>query len=255
MPKRQTTEQAFLAQYDRDRYAKPAVMVDVVIFTVRDERLKVLLVKRGEHPFRGQWALPGGAVHVDPDSAAGFDRTLEAAALRELYEETGVKSPYLEQLKTYGSAERDPRDWTVSVAYFALISSDRIELRHGTDAAEARWFTVQKLGVKHRLAFDHKTILADAITRLRAKVEYTAVAVHLLPEEFTLTELQHMYELLLQATLDKSAFRRRVKEANMLEPVKGKRREGQFRPAQLYRFARRADMDLFFPRSLVRYAK
>jgi 8-oxo-dGTP diphosphatase len=243
------SDRPLLGEPDLDKYKKPTVMVDVAIFTLQDKQLKVLLVKRGIPPFQGMWALPGGALHVEEDN------TLEAAALRELYEETGVSSPYLEQLYTYGSRDRDPRDWVVSVAYFALVSADSIAVQYGTDAADARWWSVYDSGVNIELAFDHQRILEDAVHRLRSKLEYTSIAVHLLPSEFTLAELQHTYELLLQSKLDKSSFRQRVKGAGIVVEVKGKMRTGSNRPAQLYRFCPNKKRSLFFPRSLAKHAK
>lgn len=249
------SEHAFLRGYDPDKYRKPTVMVDVVIFTVREEVLQVLLVKRGEHPFKGEWSLPGGGLRVDKNSD-GFDESIEEAALRELREETGVTPPYLEQLKTYGGATRDPRDWTVSVVYFALVPADNINLRAGTDAAAAAWFPVSNSKVGVKLAFDHRHILGDAIQRLRSKVEYTAIAANLLPKQFTLTQMQRMFELLLQEKIEKKAFRLRVEKAGLVEPIPGAKVVGlPTRPAQLYRFVKRKERELFFPRSLALAAK
>ncbi|OAD21778.1 NUDIX hydrolase, core domain protein [Candidatus Thiomargarita nelsonii] len=169
---------------------RPAIMVDIVIFTVADERLKVLLIKRGIPPFKGSYALPGGAVQIDTD------QSLEDAAKRELFEETGVKNQYLEQLYTYGDPQRDPRGWTVSVAYFALVAADEIKLNAGTDAAEAFWYPIQGNQLKISLAFDHAHILQKAIERLRSKLDYTDIAVHLLSKEFTLSEFQRFSDLL-----------------------------------------------------------
>lgn len=222
--------------------ASPLVMVDIVIFTVEADALRVLLVRRGVDPFVGEWALPGGAVRGD------LDQTLADSARRELIEETGVENPYLEQLYTYGDAVRDPRGWTVSVAWFALVPVQTVTA--GTDAADARWFTVDGEGVTETLAFDHARILRDAIRRLRDKLEYTDLAVHLLPETFTLSELQRTYELIMQEKLNKSSFRKRVEKAGMVRAIEGQMRMGSNRPAQLYRFERASEDRLFFPRSI-----
>lgn len=232
--------------YDTAQYEKPLFMVDLVIFTVRVEQLHVLLVKRADLPFRGHWALPGG--FLDPQR----DESVDACAVRKLVEETGVRAPYLEQLKTYGSRYRDPRGWVATTIYFALMASDSIQL--GGNQAATCWAPVRGESVEFALAFDHAQILADAVKRLRSKLEYTHIAVHLLPEEFTLPELQRTYETILQQPLDKSSFRRRVAQADMLEELAGKQRDGSGRPAQLYRF-REYDRLTFFPRSISRHAR
>ena len=231
---------------DASRYEQPLFMVDLVIFTVRAEHLHVLLVQRAEPPFKGCWALPGG--FLDPHR----DDSVDACAERRLVEETGVRAPYLEQLKTYGSRDRDPRGWTATTVYFALMALESVRLQG--NQAEARWVGVKGERVDFDLGFDHARILADAVERLRSKLEYTHVAVHLLPGEFTLPELQRTYEIILQQPLDKSSFRRRVIQADMLEELTGRQRDGSGRPAQLYRF-RDYDRRTFFPRSISRHAR
>ena len=163
-----------------------------------------------------------------------------------------MRAPYLEQLKTYGSRDRDPRGWIVTTVYFALMASDSVRL--GGNQEAVCWAPVQGDGVTFELAFDHARILADAVERLRSKLEYTHIAVHLLPEAFTLPELQRTYEIILQQPLDKSSFRRRVVQADMLEELAGRRRDGSGRPAQLYRF-RDYGRRTFFPRSISRHAR
>ena len=199
------------------------VTVDIIIFTIQQGVLKVLLVKRRIAPFVGQFAIPGGFVLEDED--------LDQAAFRELEEETGVSDVYLEQLYSFGNPKRDPRGRVVTIAYFALISADR-KLKAGSDASEAAWFPMDDLPL---LAFDHSTILNYALERLRNKLEYTTVGFQLLPEKFTLTELQEVYEAILGKKLDKRNFRRKMSLLKILKPLPEYRRGGQ-RPAQLYRF-------------------
>lgn len=199
------------------------VAVDIVIFTVQSGILKVLLVKRLIPPFKGQCAIPGGFVLDRED--------LDQAALRELQEETSVSDVYLEQLYSFGGLKRDPRGRVISVAYFALISADR-PLNAGSDAAEANWFPVNALP---ELAFDHAGILEYALERLRNKLEYTTVGFQLLPEKFTLTQLQEVYEAILEKKLDKRNFRRKMAQLKILKPLKEYQYAGR-RPAQLFRF-------------------
>jgi len=206
-------------------YPRPALTVDVVIFTLRDNRLHALLVQRAELPYAGMWALPGGFVNID--------ESLEAAASRELEEETGVQQGYLEQLYTYGELQRDPRGRTVTVAYFALIPADaHFRAEGGSDARQARWWAVDCLP---ELAFDHAEIIGYALRRLRYKLEYTAAGFELLPDEFTLSEIQRTYEMILGERLDKRNFRRRILEAGIIEPTP-RLRSGDGRPARLYRY-------------------
>ena len=217
------------------------VTVDIVIFTIREGRLQVLLVRRAIPPFQGKWAIPGGFVKEE--------ESLEEAALRELREETGVKDVYLEQLYTFGEPKRDPRGRVVTVAYFALIASDRATLQAGTDAAEARWHPMDSLP---SLAFDHAEILEYSRERLRNKLEYTTVGFQLLPRDFTLTELQKVYEAILSRALDKRNFRRKIELLKILKPTGKWRRAGAQRPARLYafsagRFEKLKDKGILFP--------
>jgi 8-oxo-dGTP diphosphatase len=200
------------------------VTVDTVIFTIQAGELKVLLVKRGVAPYAGQYAIPGGFVL----EGEGLDQ----AALRELREETGVSEVYLEQLYSFGDPQRDPRGRVVTVAYFALISTEHSELHAGTDAAAAAWFAVDDVP---ELAFDHAKILEYAVERLRNKLEYTTVGFQLLPERFSLSELQEVYEAILGRTLDKRNFRRKLALLKILKPTSEYRRDGR-KPARLYRF-------------------
>lgn len=212
--------------YDASKYEGPSVTVDVVIFSILNEMLKVLLIKRKAWPYEGMWAIPGGFVDIV--------ESLEHAAYRELAEETGVSSSdvYLEQLYTFGEPGRDPRTRVITVAYFALVSADKINPQAASDAADVGWFSVYDLP---SLAFDHADILDYALIRLRYKLEYSAVGFQLLPEKFTLRELQDAYEIVLGTPLDKGNFRSKLRKTNVVEMVDGYRDTGG-RPAHLYRF-------------------
>ncbi len=214
---------------------RPSVTTDVVIFSLREKDLKVLLIRRGYPPYKGKWALPGGFMHTA--------ESLEDAARRELEEETGVRNVYLEQLYTFGDPKRDPRGRVLTVAYVALVPED-VTARAGDDAAEAEWHSVYSLPA---LAFDHADILTYALRRLRYKLEYTSVGFELLGNEFTLSELQAAYEIVLGEKLDKRNFRRRILEANILAETRRYREgpgAGQGRPAQLYRYRRNAKTEV-----------
>lgn len=202
------------------------VAVDVVIFTVFDGRLRVLLTKRpaSHETFPDQWSLPGGFV--------GADESAEDAAERELASKAGVTGVYLEQLYTFSDPERDPRNRVVSIAYYALVSPDRLAAG-GTH--EPDWFVV---GETPPLAFDHDAILGVAVERIRGKLDYTPICFQLLPPRFTLTELQQVYEAVLDEKLDKRNFRNRVLKSGLVEETDAKR-TGNHRPARLYEFARR----------------
>jgi len=227
-------------------FPKPLVSVDVVIFSLIEAQLRVLLVQRpaapGE-PFPEIWALPGGFVDTakDPD--------LESCAKRKLREKTGVEASYLEQLGSWGSAMRDPRGWSATHVYFALLSADDANLRAGGNTADTRWFPIDGQRVREKLAFDHAEILKAAVTRLRSKVEYTSLPAFLMPQEFTLTEFQRIYEALLGRPIEKKSFRTRVLATHLLEEV-ARRKEGANRPAQMYRLRNRKQ-PLFFSRALI----
>lgn len=280
------TEREFLEQYQAGDYERPSVAADMVIFTVTDEEadsyrklpekeLRILLIRRGGHPFLGKWALPGGFVQPS--------ETTEQAAARELREETGVDDVYLEQLYTFSDIGRDPRTWVMSCSYMALINSDKLELKAGDDAADAAWFKVSyrllreqkelmedgyvktleyelklsgeeelsavvartltvktastgtdyKIVSNNGLAFDHAKIIAYAIERLRGKVNYTDIALHLMPKLFTLTELQQVYEVIMDKELLKAAFRRKV--ADLVAETDHYTENAGHRPSRLYR--------------------
>ncbi|MCS6926611.1 MAG: NUDIX hydrolase [Candidatus Binatia bacterium] len=212
--------------------AQPRVAVDAVLFTIADGELQTLLVKIKNGPFRGQWAFPGGLVKVG--------ETLEEAARRELYEKTGVRDLYLEQLYTFGDAHRDPTAHTISVAYFALVPYFAHALQRGEKYADVGWFPVRSLPP---LAYDHNAIAASALQRLQAKLSYTNIVYSLLPPEFTLAELQDIYEVILGRTLDRRNFRRKILALGLLKPLQ-KTRRGAHRPAMLYSFVRRSPMNI-----------
>ena len=225
-------------------FARPYTTVDVVIFTVREDALEVLLVKRpagDDEPHPGAWALPGGFVDVE------LDADLVGCALRKLREKTSVKSPYLEQLGSWGGATRDPRGWSATHAYFALIPGEGLLLDKGANAADVAWFKVDALLKKPRLAFDHAEILAAAVERLRSKVEYTSLPAFLLSEPFTLPQLQRTYETVLGRAVDKSGFRTRMMAADFLAEV-GVVESDSNRPPMGYRLKDR-ERAVVFPRT------
>ncbi|MBF0528395.1 MAG: NUDIX hydrolase [Deltaproteobacteria bacterium] len=208
------------------------ITVDIVLFTLRDEKLQVVLLKREKDPYQGQPALPGGYIHAEED----IDSL--AAAWRVLKDKTGLVSPYLEQLYTFSGGARDPRGWSVSIAYYALVSEDVLASQANT------MFTLLPVDDLPQLPFDHNRITDFAVNRLRNKSTYSALPCHLLPENFTLTELQQTYEKVLGHKLDKSAFRRKTRELDFLEPV-DEVRTGVHRPAQLYRIRPTRNLVLF----------
>ena len=206
-------------------YPHPAVTTDVVVFTIRDERLSILLVKRANPPYQGEWALPGGFLAIDED--------LDACAARELREETGISGVYLEQLYTFGATHRDPRERVISVTYYALVPQDALATpRAASDAADVGWHPFEKLP---ELAFDHADIIAMAHQRLVAKLDYSTIAFQFMPETFTLSELQCVYEVLLNQSLDKRNFRKRILSLDLIEETGKLRRSGKHRPAREYR--------------------
>jgi ADP-ribose pyrophosphatase YjhB (NUDIX family) len=206
-----------------------AVTVDLVLFTIADDRLRTLVVRRGAAPFKGRWALPGGFV--------GLDEDLESAARRELREETGleVRRVHLEQLATYGAPHRDPRQRVVTVAYLALAPRLPAPLP-GSDAAGAAWVDVDEVRrLRSGLAFDHAQILKDGLERARSKLEYTPLATAFCPREFTIAELRRVYEIVWGTELDPRNFHRKVTGTKGFVVDTGKLRVERGRPAQLYR--------------------
>ena len=282
------TEEAFLKTYDVSQFERPSVTVDMLIFSVVNEEeknyrklpekaLKILLVKRGQHPFLGQWGLPGGFV--------GIKESLDEAALKKLKSETNVNDVYLEQLYTWGGVERDPRTRVISTSYLSLVDSSTLNVQAGDDASDAKWFSVndevleEKITktdkgqiferivelnfingdellrttlkitteVKGRIskfcrtlvhndgiAFDHAAIIHYGLERLRNKIEYTDIAFNLMPELFTLTELQQVYEIILSKELLKANFRRKI--ADLVIETNEIKRDAGHRPSKLFRY-------------------
>jgi 8-oxo-dGTP diphosphatase len=232
-------EQAFLAGYDSASFERPSVAVDVVLLAPAEGNLHTLLVQRSEHPFKGQWALPGGFIHLNEG--------LDAAAARVLREKTGLKGIFLEQLYTFGEPKRDPRTRILSVAYIALVDRDRLAASKAEEAVNrlvVPWEDeiggpVEALDAQGRplpLAFDHAEILGLAVKRLRGKLDYSPVAFQLLPESFTLFDLQKVHETVLGRKLNKDSFRRRMLATGLLEPTGEQQDDVGHRPAALYRY-------------------
>ena len=205
-------------------YPHPAVTVDVAVFTVTAGRLAVVLVRRAEWPHAGKWAIPGGFVEID--------ESLKRAALRELREETGLKAGFLEQLGAFGRPDRDPRERVITVVYISLAPFDRLCLEAGSDAADAKLFFVDDLP---ELAFDHARILRHAVERLRDRLGTEDIVQRLMPESFTLTELQQACEAVGGAPIDKRNFRKKLKALELVEATGDDRRDGPHRPAKLFR--------------------
>ena len=202
----------------------PMVAADVVVFTIRDDRLKLLLVQRSDEPYRTRWALPGDWIRVDED--------LEQTALRALAAQTGVSGVYLEQLYTFGKPGRDPRGRAISVAYYALVPSEDLRLRPAAGAADVDWFSQEEAS---DLALDHAEIVSVAHARLAAKLDYSTIAFQFLPAEFSLSQLQSVYETIRQEPLDKRNFRKWILARKAIEETGDVRRDGSHRPARLYR--------------------
>jgi 8-oxo-dGTP diphosphatase len=207
------------------QYPRAALTVDCVVFGFDEGDLKLLLIQRALEPFAGRWALPGGFVHVD--------ESLEDAARRELQEETGVSRVYLEQLSAFGRPDRDPRERVVTVAYYALVKLSVHRVKAATDARNAAWFGARDLP---KLAFDHEDIIEAALQRLKGKVRCEPVGFELLPPKFTLTQLQHLYEAIAEAPLDKRNFRKKILAMDLLIETDEIEKDVAHRAARLYRF-------------------
>jgi ADP-ribose pyrophosphatase YjhB (NUDIX family) len=207
-----------------------------------NDHLQVLTVRRAEHPFKDMWSLVGGFIDIDND------QDLESTAKRKLEEKTGVKTPYLEQFGTIGNKWRDPRGWSLTTVYFALIPADHVHLRAGKGSVEIKWSKVVEGKIKEKLAFDHGEILKKCTGRLQSKLLYTSLPLYLMPKEFTLGELQKAYEVILDKKVDHKSFRRRMLNADILRETSRMRHEGT-RPAQLYRL-KQSRCTHFFARSI-----
>lgn len=210
------------------KYEFAVIATDVAIFTIDDGVLKVLLIEMRKKPFTKQWALPGGLVKSD--------ESLDEAAHRLLKEKTGLSHVYAEQLYTFGDVNRDPFGRVVSVAYMALIPSRGIELTTTKEYGGVRWFSIRDLP---RLAYDHREMMRVALARLKAKLEYTNIVYSIIPKEFTLSELQRVYEIILGRKLDKRNFRKKILSLRMLRDCRKKRISGASRPASVYAFVER----------------
>ncbi|MEQ4626947.1 NUDIX hydrolase [Providencia manganoxydans] len=219
-------EHQYLAEYDRKAYPSPLISVDAVLFTYHEETLKVLLVERANHPDNGMWGLPGGFIDEQQDN------TLEQTILRKLKEKTGVIPPYIEQLNTIGNNYRDKRGWSVTVCYTALIAYQACQ-HYINSVSSVRWVSIQEIE-SMQLAFDHHQLYQIARERLKQKSLYSIVPGFALPDVFTLTELQHVHEVLIGKTLQKKSFRRRLEQADLLIDT-GEKRQETGRPANLYR--------------------
>lgn len=206
-------------------FERPNLAVDCVVFGLDEEDLKIILIHRDLPPFKGRWAIPGGFVHID--------ESLEEAAKRELREETGVEDVFLEQLYTFGEVGRDPRERVVSVAYYALVNLRDHEIKAATDARDAAWFSVDDLPP---LAFDHTRIVEAALSRLKGKVRYEPIGFELLPAKFTLTELQRLYEKILDQQIDKRNFRKKILGMGLLRELAEVQMDVAHRAARLYQF-------------------
>jgi 8-oxo-dGTP diphosphatase len=206
-------------------YFTLALSVDGVVFGFDQEGLKILLINRGAEPFRGMWALPGDLVGPDED--------LDLAAKRVLCELTGLGNVYLEQVRTFGRIDRHPLGRVLTVAYFSLIKIEDYQVQHSSWAADAGWFNIQKIPP---LAFDHEEILNACLTRLRRRVRARPIGFELLPEKFTLSTLQHLYESILGTEMDKRNFRKKILAMDLLEPLDEAQNGVAHRPAKLFRF-------------------
>lgn len=206
-------------------YPRPAVTTDNVIFGFDEGELKILLIKRAQEPFKDCWALPGGFMDMDEDA--------ETCALRELEEETGIKNAFVEQLYTFTKVDRDPRSRVVSIAYYALVKLSDYSICAGDDAFQAQWFPLSEVP---DLAFDHAHVLSVAIRRLKGKIKYQPVGFELLPEKFTIPELQRLYEAVLQLQLDRRNFRKKILSTGLLSDLSEQVTGVPHKRAKLYRF-------------------
>jgi 8-oxo-dGTP diphosphatase len=216
-----------VANYDKDAYEKPSITVDVAVCTIFNGSLQVLLIKRAFPPFKNYWAIPGGFVSIEKMES------LEEAAQRKLEEETGIEGVYFEQLKTYGEPSRDPRMRVITVVYYALAPYRQLSSIESGSSDQTKWFPLE--GIPEKMAFDHTTILTDLLTRLRGKISYTPIAFSLIDGQFTWTELQEVYEIILGKKLLTPNFRRKLLSMYHLKELEGKKRT-KGRPSTLLTF-------------------
>lgn len=236
-----TTEAEFLDQYSAEAYPRPSVAVDVALMTVVVNRIQVLMIQRSEHPQRGRWQLPGGFV--------GIDESVDAAVQRTLKDKTGLAGVFTEQLYTFGDVDRDPRTRVISIAYYALVDPQRLAPASQNSVLaelEVPWagetggpVSLRNDSVALEVAFDHEHIVGTVVQRLRGKLNYTPVGYELLPEEFTLLDLQRIHETILGVALNKDSFRRRMLDSGELEATGNRQTDVGHRPAALYRHAGR----------------
>lgn len=210
------------------KYEHAVIAADVAVFTVDEGELKVLLIKMKKSPYEDHWAMPGGLV--------GGEESVDEAAIRHLDDKAGLKNVFLEQLYTFGDVDRDPFGRVVSVAYFALIEGQGKELKTTSEYQDVAWFPVAEVP---KLAYDHKEVLALALERLRAKLGYTNIVCNLLPNEFTLGQMQNVYEVILGKEIDKRNFRKKILSLGLVKPV-GKKTKDAHRPAELYSFVEKS---------------
>ena len=229
------TEKEFLASYNENEYEKPSVAVDLLVFTIENDRLKIVLIERSEHPFKNALSLPGVFV--------GMNETLDQAAERGISEEAGLHDIYFEQLYTWGALDRDPRMRIISVSYLSLTHSDRIKLSAGKRTESAALYDVDELLASDAaLAFDHREIIKYGRERIKNKVEYSNIAFELLPEEFTLPKRQKVYEILLGRPLHKANFRRKI--APIIEETEHMTSGDAHRPSKYYKLKKSASAEL-----------
>jgi 8-oxo-dGTP diphosphatase len=214
-------------------YERPALATDCVIFGFDGGELKLLLLKREKEPFENKWALPGGFVYMD--------ETTEASAKRILLEKAGIKDVFIEQLYTFSKVDRDPRERIVSVAYFALVNKAQFNLVAGRDTIQAEWHSISELP---ELGFDHSEIVALAVERLKGKVQYQPIGFELLDEKFTLSQLQLLYEAILQTTIDKRNFRKKIIGMGLLKQLDEKEQNVPHKAAFYYSFDKKAYKEL-----------
>lgn len=220
------SEKEFLNSYNKNEYEKPSVAVDLLVFTVKDDRLKIVLVRRSEHPFKDMLSLPGVFV--------GINETLDEAAARGAREEAGLADIYFEQLYTWGDIDRDPRMRIISVSYLSLTTAEKLTLSAGSRTSSAELYDVEELLASgEELAFDHRKIIGYGRERIRNKTEYSRIAFEFLPKEFTLPQLQRVYEILLGKPLYKANFRRRV--APLIDETERMTSGDAHRPSRIYK--------------------